>query len=70
MGQSDKLYWKSYNHKMLSVKKLHQMTICRKLNPMHLKLDLFLYNFIEQNLPLEWTLKDLDFFSISYYNFL
>ena len=38
------------------------MTICRKLSPMHLKLDSFLSDFIEQDLPLKWTLRDLDFF--------
>lgn len=29
---------------------------------MHLKLDSFLNDSIEQDLPLEWTLRDLDFF--------
>lgn len=38
------------------------MTICRKLSLMHLKLDSFLSDFIEQDLPLEWTLRDLVFF--------
>ena len=29
---------------------------------MYLKLDSFLSDFIEQDLPLKWTLQDLDFF--------
>lgn len=63
MGQVDKLYWKWHNYKMLCLTELHQMTICRKLSPMHLKLHSFLSNFIEQDLPLKWTLRDLDIFT-------
>lgn len=66
MGQADKLYWKWQNYKMLCLIQLHQMSICRKLSLMHLKLDSFLSDFIEQDLPLEWTLRDLGFFFSPY----